>query len=239
MNIESLRSQFINVSNTQELLDNVADKLDNLCEYKIQQVQGSVRNFKCIVDCNIADANAFIASYNEKSNETLKISSTKRTNSTKNVFVEYKYFRCHHNTRYQPTMNFRHILVEKPFIRFKNKDCPFSLILKFRRDKNADFNCMLVMEWTHNHPINSLQSLSYKQISKQVRDQIFDYFEKGLTPGLAYREHWRVTQHRRNMVAKIWNPCLTLWMVSPVNPAIFHTSHATFTPSKIHFSGLL
>ena len=91
MDIQSLRSQFINVYNTQELIDNVADKLDKLCEYKIQRVQGSVKSFKCIVNCNITDANSFITSYNEKTNETLKISSTKKIKSTKNEFVKYIY----------------------------------------------------------------------------------------------------------------------------------------------------
>ena len=196
MDIITFRSRFINVCNTQELIDNLLDKLpfnsDNNC--KIQHVQGSIKCCKCTVDCNINDVDNFVSRYNEKTNETLKVASTKSIKSRKNEFIQYVYFRCHHNTRYQPTMNSKEIIKEKPFKRFKNKDCPFSMVLKFRRDKTSPFNCSLEMEWIHNHSINSLQSLSFKKINENVRQEILSYFDQGFTPGLAYREYWRLTQ---------------------------------------------
>ena len=85
-------------------------------------------------------------------------------------------------------MNSKEKIKKKPSIRFKNTDCPFSIVLKFKRAETVPYNCVLELEWTHNHPVNSLQSLSFKDIPDHVKKQIFSYFEKGYTPGLAYRE---------------------------------------------------
>ena len=129
----------------------------------------------------------------ETSNETLRQQTPKYPNE-KSVYEKCVYYRCQHNTRHQPTMNSKDRLKKNPSQRLKNTDCPFSLALKFKRAAENEFNCMLELEWTHNHPINSLQSLSFRDIGKDVSAEIYQLFDNGFTPGLAYREFLRKTK---------------------------------------------
>ena len=86
-------------------------------------------------------------------------------------------------------MSVAEVLKRKPSHRFKNTNCPFSLVLKFKQNPNVeDVPCLLDVEWTHNHPVNSLQSLSFKDISEETKGQILLLFKLGFTPGLAYKE---------------------------------------------------
>ena len=153
-------------------------------------VKGSVKFFKASVDCNIVSEDEFVNNYKLKSDETLR-KLTPKYSGNKSAFEKLVYFRCHHNTRHQPTMNSKNVLLSKPSKRFKNTDCPFSLVLKFKSNTNDGYNCLLEFEWIHNHPVKSLQSLSSKDIRKDVATEINDLFEKGYTPGLAYREFLR------------------------------------------------
>ena len=136
MDIESLRSRFINVRNTDELYQNLADKLPFQSEeYKVELVQGSVKNFICNLHCQINKIDNFMASYNKKNQETLRKRSTKTNLSSGNQYSRYVYLRCHHNTRYQGTMNSKETLKNKPSKRFKNTDCPFTMTLKFKKKR--------------------------------------------------------------------------------------------------------
>ena len=147
MNLEELRSTFINVSNTEELIETVTDKLPfDEDQFKIEMVQGSVKRFKTKVQCNVIELKDFISSYGEKTNETLRVSKTRELGA-KNVYKKVIYLRCHHNTRYQNTMNSKKLQKEKPSKRFKNTDCPFTMSLKFKKDTNEiRFNCNLELE---------------------------------------------------------------------------------------------
>ena len=44
------------------------------------------------------------------------------------------------------------------------------------------------MEWSHNHSVQSLHSLSFKDISDSVIRRIEGMFARGLLPGTAYHE---------------------------------------------------
>ncbi|XP_066926380.1 uncharacterized protein [Clytia hemisphaerica] len=193
MDIAQLRSTFINVRNTQELNETLAEKLPSV-DFKIVDVQGSVKKFKASVMVRISDVQQFMKLYNEKTNETLRISSTKKNLSKNNIYREMVYLRCHFKTRYQGTMNGNKIKKQNPSKRFRNTECPFTLALKFKSDETIHLNCDLEMEWNHNHPTKSLQALSYQDIHKTTRTNIFDLFDKGFTPGLAYREIWRLAK---------------------------------------------
>lgn len=143
----NLRSRFINVQNTQELLDTLADLLPLRNEdYKVDIIQGSVKKFTCKVNCQIENVKEFINGYNEKSKETLRLRSTKSQLGPKNKFERYVYLRCQHNTRYHGTMNAKAVMRANPSKRFKNTDCPFSLILKFKKDATESFNCLIYFE---------------------------------------------------------------------------------------------
>ncbi|XP_066933770.1 uncharacterized protein [Clytia hemisphaerica] len=194
MNLEGLRSTFINVFDTQELVETLMDKLPfGKDEFKIISVNGSVKRLKANIDCKLINLDSFIQNYNEKTDETLRVSST-RKQSDKSLYEKYIYLRCHHKTRYTKT-NPELIRKQKPSKRFKNTDCPFSLCLKFKKHNDTtshDFNCNINLEWNHNHPTRSLQALSFKDIQKSTQADIAKLFDQGFTPGPAYREFWRL-----------------------------------------------
>ena len=52
----------------------------------------------------------------------------------------------------------------------------------------AGFPCHIVIEHYHNHPIKSLEVLSFKAISSDALSKINAFFETGCTPSSAYRE---------------------------------------------------
>ena len=102
----------------------------------------------------------------------------------------YKYFRCHHNKRHEPTMNPNDVLIAKPHKRFENTNCQFSLVVRLPR-KETECGAELNIEWNHNHPTNSLHALSFKEIPDEVVNKINDMFSNGLLPGAAHKEFMR------------------------------------------------
>ena len=154
------------------------------------QVNGSVRKLKASFECNLkneTEVKSFVSSYMQLSNETLRQNSSPHHLSEKNAYSEAFYYRCHHKTRCQSTMNPVELLKEKPSKRIKNTNCPFSLILKLKKTEGP-FPCVVELEWDHNHPILALQSLSFKDIPENVSAEINHMYENGYTPGLACKE---------------------------------------------------
>ncbi|XP_066917456.1 uncharacterized protein [Clytia hemisphaerica] len=47
------------------------------------------------------------------------------------------------------------------------------------------------MTYEHNHPVNSLEALSFKRISEEILIEVLNLFEKGNTPSQAYQEFLR------------------------------------------------
>jgi len=55
------------------------------------------------------------------------------------------------------------------------------------------FSCNIVLEHTHNHPVNSLEALSFKIIPDHVKKEIVSLFSTGLTPSQPYKEFtWKI-----------------------------------------------
>ena len=130
--------------------------------------------------------------YGIKNGETLRISKTKKLPNTKGEYRMIKYFRCQHNTRYEGTKCPGDILGTKPNKRFKNTNCPFSLAVKIGKNaQSAHFPSIIDIEWNHNHAVEALHSLSFKDIPTYVTDKILDMFDNGLLPGAAYQEFLR------------------------------------------------
>lgn len=44
------------------------------------------------------------------------------------------------------------------------------------------------MEYIHNHTINSLRALSFRDISEETKQKVYKLFDDGLSPGLAHFE---------------------------------------------------
>ncbi len=158
--------------------------------YKIISAKGTTNKFKAVLKCslnNVHDLEKFITNYNNRNNETLRVSKTKVITDENSTYQMYKYFRCHHNTRHEPTMNPNEVLIAKPHKRFKNTNCQFSLVVRLPR-KEGEYGAELDIEWNHNHPTNSLQALSFKEIPEDVINKINDMFSNGLLPGAAHKE---------------------------------------------------
>ena len=158
-------------------------------EYKDISITGTDKQCKATLKCKLRDVQAvefFVRLYMERTNETLRKLSPIHP-SQKNVFASILYNRCHHKTKYQPTMNPKQLLKGKPSKRLKNTDCPFSMVFKVKREID-DFPCVGELAWNHNHPVQALQALSFKDIPAHVIDRIRDMYDHGYTPGLAYEE---------------------------------------------------
>ena len=189
--ISDFQNGFSGPENTHELTSRVKEVMPiEDSEYKLVAVQGNTSKFKASIKVNFKDEEDignFIKNYGIKNNETLRITKTKRPDGAKTVLV--KYFRCHHNTKHEGTKFPNQILASKPSKRFKNTNCPFSLVLRIGRNPDAaDFCSTIDMEWNHNHSVQSLHSLSFKDVPASVISHIKEMFASGLLPGAAYRE---------------------------------------------------
>ncbi|CAB4029529.1 Hypothetical predicted protein [Paramuricea clavata] len=56
---------------------------------------------------------------------------------------------------------------------------------------DEDYNSGIDVEWNHNHSIDSLHSLSFKDIPMNVTKTNTQMYASGLLPGAAHREFLR------------------------------------------------
>ena len=181
-----IANEFEGLSNTTELKDCVRDILPLVdAEISSIAVKGTLAKFKAEITCTMSLSIAeFINTYNQNTNETLKIAATK-TLSSKSVYNVWNTFRCHHNTRYPYTKKPCEIVQEKPSKRFKNTNCPFNMVIKLL--KVGEFPYLITLEWHHNHPVSSFQAWSYKDIPLEILENIKELYAKGFTPAHAFR----------------------------------------------------
>ena len=52
-------------------------------------------------------------------------------------------------------------------VKSKPSKSPFAMTLKFKKGNDVH-NYVIDIEWTHNHPVHSLQSLSFKDINENI-----------------------------------------------------------------------
>ncbi len=95
-----------------------------------------------------------------KNGETLRISKTKKLPNTRGEYYFMKYFRCQHYTRYGGTKCPGDISAIKPNKRFKNTNCPFSLVVNIEENAQSAIN----IEW-------ELQALIEKHAKTKVLNQ--------------------------------------------------------------------
>lgn len=187
--LNAIKNQFKGGKNTEELFACLEEIIPvSLEEYKVESIEGDVNKFKAYIDCrlvSVEEVGKFVASYNIKTNETLR-KLTPTYPSEKNEYSACFYYRCQHKTGHQTSMNPKEVLRKKPSKRLKNTNSPFSMVFKLRRMPN-EFPCRIDLEWNHNHPVRALQALSFKDIPSKICDQINGMFERGYTPGRAYK----------------------------------------------------
>ena len=161
-----------------------------LHNFNIISATGTPEKFKTLIACalhNESDIEIFIKNYCAKNNETLR-KKTPRKPGERSEYAFIYYYRCHHKTYNQRSMNSARIIREKPSRRQKNTDCPYSLIFKLKKDSDADFPCELDVEYNHNHPTQAGQTFPFEDIPKEMVDRIFTLFALSYTPGSAYKE---------------------------------------------------
>ena len=186
--ISDLNERFKPIDNPLEEAE-VRDKCRNIipleyAEYELLSLAGGCEKFTAnfrVFNFDVQDVDKFIKCYCNVNNETLRANNSRRSSSD-NRLLE-KSFRCQH-TRYEPTRNRKKFLTNHPHKRLKNTNCRFLLTFKFVKQDS----CMDSLEWDHNHPINALQVLTYKDISPETIVRINNYFVHGYTPSLAYRQ---------------------------------------------------
>ena len=188
--VKEVKEEFFGPVNTTELVTYLKDILPlNPSEYKLIHIQGNASRFKAnlvTVHKDEKEISNFVERYCLTTNETLRKVSPRHL-SDKNMYSVAYYYRCQHKTRYQATMNPKEVIAAKPSKRLKNTDCPYSLTVKLRKVSD-EYPCEMDLEWNHNHPVDALQSLSFKDVAKNVTQKIKQMFENGYTPALAYNE---------------------------------------------------
>lgn len=146
------------------------------------------------VNCNLntsKEIQEFVTKYTNEFNECLKL-KYKKEGSNKSLLKVKEIYRCHHDTRYEKTRDVDATLKRNPLKRFKNTSCPFQISFKIYNElPTSGFSSKIYLEHTHNHPLNSLEALSFKSISDEVKSKINELFSTGLTPSHAYREFLR------------------------------------------------
>ena len=87
-------------------------------------------------------------------------------------------------------MSLNTVLQEKPSKRIKNTNCSFSLAIKLLKAA-IQYNSEIEIEWNHNHPVQALHSLSFKDIAESTLERINSMFKNGLLPGAVHKELMR------------------------------------------------
>ena len=164
--LSDFQNGFPGEKNTCELFSRVSEVMPmNTENYTIVNVEGTTSKFKASIKVGFKskeDIVAFIKNYAIKNNETLRVvSKTRKAQCSSHVLV--KYFRCHHKTRHEGTKFPDQILASDPNKRFKNTNCPYSMVVRIGKACDGEELCSVIdIEWNHNHSVQSLHSLSFK-----------------------------------------------------------------------------
>ena len=156
------------------------------------EISSSVKEeeFYAVVNCNLDSAEDIVqldGRYMEETNETLKLKYKTKSKSEKGNLKVKEVYRCHHDTLYKKTRDTSIVYQKKPFKRFRNTFCPFQIVFKDFKVPLNGFCCNINLEHTHNHPINSLEALSFKMLTEEVKNEVLSLFATGLTPSQAHK----------------------------------------------------
>ena len=120
------------------------------------------------INCNIlshSDVDSFDKFYTKGTNEILKLKFKKKVTEKSIYKIKNIY------TRYEVTRDTKTVLEQNPFKRFRNTSCPFQVTFKVLKVATNGFTWNIVLEHKHNHPINSLEALSFEMLSEEVRKE--------------------------------------------------------------------
>ena len=187
--VESLRSEYGTACNTEELFAVVKEHIP--IKANVIEVRGTPSKYKTTIQCFLQsdeDVESFIKSYNSETKETLRKLSPRVPGKT-SPFKKIYYFRCQHRTHTQTTMDVAEAKQKKIGKRIQNTNCPFHMSISLKKSVTGNEPTAIInMEYNHNHEVASLQALTFRDIAEETSNRIVQLFERGLTPGLAYRE---------------------------------------------------
>ena len=162
-------------------------------QFTLKKIEGSVESWKAEFSCGISsqeEIETFVNDYAVTNGETLKL-KLKKPSTPKSLFKVRSIYRCHHDTRYEKTRDAQVNLWKKPSKRFQNTYCPFQMIFKVLKPEFSlqnEYPCIVYIEKSHNHPTQSLEATSFKDLTDSVKERVNGLFEIGMSPSLAYKE---------------------------------------------------
>ena len=90
-------------------------------------------------------------------------------------------WRCRHDTRNPSTEK---LDPNKAARRTKNTKCPFAMIIKLKKQVELGTkSCNIQLDWSHNHPLQSLAVSMFNDILPETAEKVMEYFDQGLSPG--------------------------------------------------------
>ena len=199
--LKEVEERFSGNENTPDLIIALQDIIPLDCnDYTVLHVTGSQEAFKPTFECELSsldDVATFVGRYCTVNGETLRKKTPSFPKSSTNPYSVISFFRCQHRSIHEPSYNPVQKKRQKPSLRIKNTDCPFSMQFKIKKDA-TDRRCIVIIEYCHNHSVDSLQVKGFKDISEAAKLQIFSLFEDGKTPGSAYREFVKLIKRSCN-----------------------------------------
>ena len=160
----------------------VLEKLPEDYLYEVNECLGTESQFKLKVTAdNLSsdDLKGWLAEFQALNNVTLKVRAKKR--ETKGYSTQH-YYRCQHDTRrWSPSKDPQRKQKLNPAARVKNTNCPFQMAVKI----DAQNNCVIDIEWEHNHSLCTLESSNFKELSIASIEEIKKLYEAGETPSTA------------------------------------------------------
>ena len=184
--IQCLETEFEGALNTEELFDCVNELLLGQVDFVIEKVQGKTNKYKAQIKSKMSCEDGikkFVEIYCHQTNETLRCD--KKKDPTKNYKVR----------RIIGANIILNTLAQKGSLKaskeVQNTNCEFLMFLSITNVIGNEFLCSITIEWAHNHPVNSLQALGFKDVSQSAKYQIRCLFESGMSAGTAYKEFHR------------------------------------------------
>ena len=86
------------------------------------------------------------------------------------------------------------MLDKNPFKRCRNTNFPLQITFKVLKNNVNTFSCNVIIEYCHNHTVNSCEILSFKMLSAEIKIEIEALFSSVLTPSQGYNEFLRNLQ---------------------------------------------
>ena len=135
----------------------------------------------------------WITDFEQKTQTTYRILKGCKTTGSLVLFKTIRH--CQHYRKYFPLG--RLPKKEETSLRQKKTDCPSRLIVRVlsNRPRNLqslptrDHLCEVEITYNHNHPINSANALSFRDVSENTKAKFYKYFEYGHSAASVRHQH--------------------------------------------------